>query len=181
MFDGDLQFRDDVSAGINTVVHFSLLGLVAWLSGHPFLFPSLGPSAYLMATGEQPREEGAYHIVGGHALAVVAGWLSVTLLADGASATTAFAAEPLSEGVFRLALSAMVAMLLTTVGMLWTKTNHPAACATALIVGLGLMTAVVELVVIVLAVALLVVVHYHVVDRLTKAWGLGAEDARPSE
>ncbi|WP_246084314.1 HPP family protein [Salinadaptatus halalkaliphilus] len=58
--------------------------------GQPFLFPSLGPSAYLMATGEQPRAEGAYHVVGGHAIATVCGLVAYLTIADGLLVVDAF-------------------------------------------------------------------------------------------
>lgn len=174
-----MSLRDDLSAGVNVVLHFVLLGGMAWASGQPFLFPSLGPSAYLLATGEQPRAEGAYHVIGGHAVAAVCGLIAYLLFADGLIVVDAFEqGEPFSSEVGRLALSGIVAMVLTTIGMLWTDTNHPAACATTLIVALGLMATVIEVVVIVLAVAILVGFHDIVVDRIQNIYGVEPEDPR---
>ncbi|GAB7018506.1 HPP family protein [Halostagnicola sp. A-GB9-2] len=174
-----MSLRDDLSAGVNVVLHFVLLGGMAWASGQPFLFPSLGPSAYLLATGEQPRAEGAYHVIGGHAVAAVCGLIAYLVLADGLVVVDAFEqGEPFSSEVGRLALSGTIAMVLTTIGMLWTNTNHPAACATTLIVALGLMATLIEVVVIVLAVAILVGFHDIVVERVQNTYGVEPEDPR---
>ncbi len=174
-----MSLRDDLSAGVNVVLHFVLLGGMAWASGQPFLFPSLGPSAYLLATGEQPRAEGAYHVIGGHAVAAICGLIAYLLLADGLVVVDAFEqGEPFSSEVGRLALSGTIAMVLTTIGMLWTDTNHPAACATTLIVALGLMATLIEVVVIVLAVAVLVGFHDIVVDKIQNIYGVEPEDPR---
>lgn len=174
-----MDLRDDVSAGINVLLHFVFLGGLAWGLGQPFLFPSLGPSAYLLATGENPRAEGAYHIVGGHAIAAVAGLIVYLLVADGLVVVDAFAGgERFSTDVGRLVVSGIAAMVLTTVGMLRSDTNHPAACATTLIVALGLMSTVLEIAIIVVAVALLVGFHRLMVERIQDRYGVEPRDPR---
>lgn len=173
------DLRDDLSAGANVMLHFLFLGGLAWGSGQPFLFPSLGPSAYLLATGENPRAEGAYHVIGGHAIAAVSGLIAYLLLADGLVAIDAFEqGTPFSPEVGLLVLSAVASMLFTTIGMLWSDTNHPAACATTLIVALGLMSTVIEVVIIVVAVSLLVAFHDGVVERVQDRYGLEPKDPR---
>ncbi|MCU4740854.1 HPP family protein [Halobacteria archaeon AArc-m2/3/4] len=176
----ELEVRDEYSAGINVFLHFSVLGVIAVVSGQPFLFPSLGPSAYLMATGEQPREEGAYHVVGGHAVAVVAGLIAYGLFAGDTSTYELFdQADPaFSMDLVRLSVSATAAMVITTVAMLVTKTNHPAACATTLIIALGLMGGLADAVIIVVAVAILMVFHDRVLSSLAKRYGFKPRDAR---
>ena len=174
-----MDLRDDLSAGTNVILHFVALGGLAWASGQPFLFPSLGPSAYLLATGEKPRAEGAYHVVGGHAVATACGLIAYVTIADGLIAVDAFEqGEPFSTEVGRLAVSGIVAMVLTTVGMLWSGTNHPAACATTLIVALGLMSTLLEGAIIVGSVALLVGFHGIVVERVQELYGVEPEDPR---
>jgi len=46
----------------------------------------------------------------------------------------------LSLDAFRLVMSGVMAIFITSVGMLLTKTVHPPACATTLIVALGLLS-----------------------------------------
>ncbi|MDQ2050094.1 HPP family protein [Natronolimnohabitans sp. A-GB9] len=177
--DESVDIRDDLSAGINVTLHFILLGGLAWGSGQPFLFPSLGPSAYLLATGEKPRAEGAYHVVGGHAVAAVCGLIAYLVFADGLVVTEAFEqGERFSSEVGLLVVSGVVSMVLTTIGMLWTNTNHPAACATTLIVALGLMSTAVEVGIIVVAVTILVWVHGRIVERVQTVCGVEPKDPR---
>ena len=175
------DFRDEYSAGVNVFVHFGVLGIITIASGRPFLFPSLGPSAYLMATGEQPREEGAYHVIGGHTVAVAAGMIVYTIFVhEGASTYVVFQeADPaLSRELVVLSASATLSMILTTVVMLLTKTNHPAACATTLIIALGLMGGLADAVVIIVAVAILTFMHEYVIEPLAKFFGFKPRDAR---
>lgn len=42
----------DVGANVASYIAFLLvvLGLISWVTGQPFLIPSLGPSAFLLAT-----------------------------------------------------------------------------------------------------------------------------------
>ncbi len=176
----ELELRDEYSATLNTFFHFAVLGLITLVTGRPFLFPSLGPSAYLLATGEQPREEGPYHVIGGHTVAVVSGLLAYELFANDVSAYVVFARpDPaFTMELVYLSASATVAMMLTTATMLVTKTNHPAACATTLIVGLGLMGGLEEALIIVLAVAVLWYVHEHAISRVASWYGFDPDEPR---
>lgn len=175
-----LDLRDEYSATLNTFFHFAILGVITAVTGRPFLFPSLGPSAYLLATGEQPREEGPYHVIGGHAVAVVAGLLAYALFGNEVNTFVVFARpDPaLSMDLVYLSLSATVAMMVTTATMLVTETNHPAACATTLIIGLGLMGGLVDGVTIVAAVAVLWYVHEYVISTVAKWYGFDPDEPR---
>lgn len=177
---GDEGIRDEYSAGINVFFHFGVLGVIAIVTGRPFLFPSLGPSAYLMATGEQPREEGPYHVIGGHAVAVAGGLIAYGVFVDGASTYVVFQdADPaFSRELVALTASATVAMIITTVVMLVTGTNHPAACATTLIIALGLMGGLADAVVIIAAVAVLTYVHEWAIKPLARYYGFKPREAR---
>lgn len=172
---------DSYSAGINVFLHFSILGVLTIASGRPLLFPSLGPSAYLMATGEQPRAEGPYHVIGGHTVAVVGGMIAYSLfVAEGASTYEVFQQpDPaFSRELVVLTASASVAMIFTTVVMLLTETNHPAACATTLIIALGLMGGLADAAAIIVAVIILTYVHEYVIAPLAKYYGFRPEDPR---
>ncbi|MFB6193497.1 MAG: HPP family protein [Halobaculum sp.] len=129
-------------------------GLLAVVSGEPFVFPSLGPSAYLLAV----RSDGsARRVVGGHAVGVAAGAVAYGSLAAGVAVTDAF--QPFDPAVVRLAAASVVAVAATTAGMLLTETRHAPACATTLIVSLGLLSAPRDLVVILLSVGVLYATH----------------------
>ncbi|MCU4924521.1 HPP family protein [Halobacteria archaeon AArc-dxtr1] len=176
----ELDLKDEYSATVNVFLHFTVLGLITLVTGRPFLFPSLGPSAYLMATGEKARAEGAYHVIGGHAVAVASGLIAYALLGNEVSAYVVFAQpDPaLSWDLVYLWASATVAMMLTTTAMLLTKTNHAAACATTLIVALGLMGGLEDAVIIVTAVAILWTFHEWVISTLAERYGFKPRNAR---
>ena len=116
----------------------SALGAVVWLSGLPFLFPSLGPTAYLFATQPSARQSSPRRVLGGHAIGVVAGRIAYHAIAGDVVVTASMGAA--SMGGLRLAASGVVAVALTTAGMTVTDTGHAPACATTLIVGLGILS-----------------------------------------
>jgi len=131
------------------------LGAVVWLSGLPFLFPSLGPTAYLFATQPSARQSSARRVVGGHAIGIVAGLVAYHAVAGDIVITASMGAASMAG--LRLAASGVVAVALTTAGMLLTDTGHAPACATTLIVGLGILSAPLQGVIMLLAVLVLVV------------------------
>ncbi|RNJ25605.1 HPP family protein [Halosegnis longus] len=132
---------------------FVPLAVVAWLSGLPFVFPSLGPSAYVLAVSPDADTSRPARVFGGHLIGLAAGLAAYHLLAPGLVLTTQPAAGSLASG--RLAASAFLAVVGTTAGMVASEYRHAPACATTLIVALGLLTTAREAVVVVLAVGAL--------------------------
>ncbi|MCH7661401.1 MAG: HPP family protein [Euryarchaeota archaeon] len=136
---------------------FTILGLVSWASGQPFVFPSLGPSAFILAFDRRGERTRTYRIVGSHLIGGVVGLAAYTVLAAGVSITltpTAFSTDGL-----RLAASGIFSIVLTSWGMIATDTNHAPACATTLIVSLGLLSTPIQVAIIIVAVVVLVEVH----------------------
>ncbi|RQG94671.1 HPP family protein [Natrarchaeobius chitinivorans] len=148
---------DRTGTTIHTGILISTTAVLAWLSGLPLLFPSLGPSAFVLALFQDSDATAPRRVIGGHAIGVVAGLLAYHVLAGGVSMTAA--TGPASLEGLRLAASGVLATTLTAGGMLATDTRHPPACATTLIVSLGLLSAPLEGALIVIAVAVLVVSH----------------------
>jgi len=132
----------------------SALGGIVWLSGLPFLFPSLGPTAYLFATRPAAPECHPRRVVVGHAVGVLAGLLAYHAVAGGIVITASMG--PGTIGGLRLAASGVTAVALTTGGMALTDSRHAPACATTLIVGLGILSSPLQGALIVLAVGILV-------------------------
>jgi len=60
-----------MSAGLETGVLILLLGTVAWGTGEPFIFPSRGPTALLLAPN--PGDQSVREVIGGHACGVASG------------------------------------------------------------------------------------------------------------
>ena len=149
--------RRRVGTSLYAGLLFTVLGIIAWVSGQPFIFPSLGPSAFILAFERRSPRTRTYRIVGSHLIGGIAGLLAYSLLAAGVSITaTPPAFSP--EG-FRLAASATLSIVLTSWGMIATDTIHAPACATTLIVSLGLLSTPLQVGIIVVSVVILVEFH----------------------
>ena len=142
----------------------SALGVVVWLSGLPFFFPSLGPTAYLFATRPESRQSALRRVVGGHAVGVLAGLVAYHAVVGEVVITASMG--PGSAAGLRLAASGVVAVALTTAGMTLTDTGHAPACATTLILGLGILSTPLEGAIMLLAVVVLAV-EQELLTRLT--------------
>jgi len=97
---------------------FTVLGAIAWATGQPFVFPSLGPSAFLLAFDRRSERGRAARIVGSHLIGGVAGLTAWWLIAPGASLTAT--APAFSPAGFRLAASATVSLVATSWAMIAT-------------------------------------------------------------
>lgn len=139
-------------AFVNGALSIGLIALFAHLAAAPLIFPSLGPTAYLMFTQPQARVSSPRNTVLGHAIGALAGWGSLALFG--------LIGEPsaLQDAVTWARVGAAALSLGASAGaMVLTRTQHPPAGATTLIVSLGLMTGTGQLVALMMAVALLVV------------------------
>ena len=144
-----------VRISLEAGAYIVLLGLIAWGTGHPFIFPSLGPTAVALTL--HPKENTARTVLGGHLWGVVCGLLAYHALASGLTITTIHAS--LSASSLWLAASGALSVMLTTVGMLMTRTVHSPACATTLIISLGLLPSFPEGGIIMMAVIILYGAH----------------------
>lgn len=124
-----------VRISIEAGAYIALLGLIAWGTGRPFIFPSLGPTAFALTL--HPNENSARPVLGGHLCGVVSGLLAYHVLAAGLVVTSIH--EPLSVSSLWLTASGALSVMLTAVCMLATRTVHSPACATTLIISLGLL------------------------------------------
>ncbi|MFC4986233.1 HPP family protein [Saliphagus infecundisoli] len=148
---------ETVGTTLHTTVLVMVAALAAWLSGLPTLFPSLGPSAFVLAMFPRSEASNAQRVIGGHAIGVAAGLLAYWL--SGANGSMIITAEPGSIAGLRLAGSGVIAIALTVGGMLTTDLRHPPACATTLIVALGLLSTPLEGALILAAVVVMVAAH----------------------
>ena len=136
---------------------FTVLGLLAWATGQPFIFPSLGPSAFILAFERRGNRTDSYRIVGSHLIGGLAGLVAYLTIAGDVSLTSIPPA--LSMEGLRFTLSAVISMVLTSWGMIATDWIHAPACATTLIVSLGLLSTPVAVATIVVSIAILVAFH----------------------
>lgn len=162
---------------VNGALSIGLIGGIAHFADAAFLFPSLGPTAFLvfyrpMAASSSPRNALLGHLVG-----ALAGWGSLWLfgLLD---------APPVIAGDVGWARAGAAALSLgaTSGLMIALRVPHPPAGATTLIVSLGLMPHAWQIPVLVGAVAVLVV-QALVINRLAgipyPLWSAGAPDLEP--
>lgn len=144
-----------VRISLKAGAYIALLGLVAWGTGHPFIFPSLGPTAFALTL--HPKENTARTVLGGHLWGVVCGLLAYHALASGLTITALH--TPLAVSSLRLAASGALSVMLTAAGMVMTRTVHSPACATTLIISLGLLPSIPEGGIIMIAVVILFGAH----------------------
>ncbi len=135
---------------VNGFLTIGLLALLAAVTHNPFVFPSLGPTAYLffftpLAAASTPR-----NAILGHAIALVCGFAALSV-AGAVHFPPAWRAEINGPHVLAAALSLSV----TGAIMVFFHISHPPAGATTLIVSLGIISKPRYLVIVEIAVILL--------------------------
>lgn len=133
-------------------VSIAILSAVAMISGTPFVFPSLGPTAILFFFHPMSASASPRHALYGHAIGILCGYGSLLLLAlqhAGFSMSGTIGVRRLFAVALSLGATAFFMVLL--------KVAHAPAGATTLIVSLGIITRPFHLLVIEIAVALLCV------------------------
>lgn len=139
-------------SAVNGVVSIGLMAAAAWATGTAFVFPSLGPTAFLFFYTPTLASAAPRNTLFGHLIGAASGYVSLVLfgLTDAAPALASAVTLP-RVGAAALSLG------LTSGLMVWLKVPHPPAGATTLIVSLGILRTPVDLAVLMLAVALLTV------------------------
>ena len=136
---------------VNGFVTIALLSLVSLVTGTPFVFPSLGPTAFLFFFDPRAPSASPHHAVVGHAIGIACGYGSLVLLG------LQHAGPALAVGVDgRRVLAAALSLAATGALMILFKAAHPPAGATTLIISLGVITRPSYLVVVEVALILLV-------------------------
>lgn len=136
---------------VNGFVTIAVLALLALVSRNPFVFPSLGPTAYLLFFSPLAKASSPRNTILGHAVGLICGYGAFVITGAGA---IPFGVHP---GIFwpRI-LAAALSLSVTGAVMVLLGVSHPPAGATTLIVSLGIISKPSELVVIEVAVVLLV-------------------------
>jgi CBS domain-containing membrane protein len=138
-------------AFVNGVVSIAVMAATAAISGAPFIFPSLGPTAFLLFYTPLTPAASPRNTLSGHAIGAAAGYLSLAVFGLADNPPT------LVEGVGWDRVGAAALSLGLTAGlMVWLRVPHPPAGATTLIVSLGILREPWQLAVLMVAVALLV-------------------------
>lgn len=147
-------------AFVNGLVAIAIMSLVALVTGEPFVFPSLGPTAFLLFYTPLTPAASPRNTLAGHLIGAAAGYLALVVFGlthDPPALATSVTAARVGAAGLSLGLTAGV--------MVWAGVPHPPAGATTLIVSLGILREPEQLAVLMVAVALLVVQAF-VINRL---------------
>ncbi len=134
--------------GFVTIVLLAILGAV---TGSPFVFPSLGPTAYLLFFTPLHKAASPRNAVAGHAIGLLCGYWAFWI-----TGMHPFTQQPIQAFHGPQLLAAALALAATGMLMVAFSVSHPPAGATTLIVALGIHSKPWQLVVIEAAVVLLV-------------------------
>src|ERR1039458_5356793 len=137
---------------INSFITIGLLAMLALFTGSPFVFPSLGPTAYLFFFSPLAEASSPRNTILGHAIGLICGYAAFALAV---ASSPPFGINPGVHGP-RL-LAAALSLSATGALMALLRISHPPAGATTLIVSLGIISQPRELVIIEVAVILLTV------------------------
>ena len=164
-------------AFLNGLLTIGILATVAKVTGTPSLFPSLGPTAFLLFATPMLVSACPRNTIEGHGIGVVSAYLALVLF--GLQHHPAVAVEGVT---WPRVWCAALALALTSGFMVWLARPHPPAAATTLIVALGILHEPRDLVVLMLAVVAMVVQGF-VINRAAgldyPAWSPRPEPAGP--
>jgi CBS-domain-containing membrane protein len=135
---------------VNGFVTIAILAGLAMVTRAPFVFPSLGPTAFLFFFTPTSPTASPRHTIYGHAIGIACGYGALWLTG------LEHAPAALAIGVsFQRVLAAALSLAFTGSLMILLQAAHPPAGATTLIVSLGIVTRPPHLVLIEIAVGLL--------------------------
>ena len=135
---------------VNCFITIGLLALLAFVTGSPFVFPSLGPTAYLFFFSPMAEASSPRNTILGHAIGLICGYAAFALTM---AATPPFGMHAGIDGP--TVLAAALSLSATGAFMVLFRVSHPPAGATTLIVSLGIIFQPKDLVIIEVAVVLL--------------------------
>lgn len=137
---------------LNSFVTIALLAAVAVLTHSPFVFPSLGPTAYLFFFSPLAEASAPRNAIYGHAIGLACGFFAYYV-----TGMHAFPQGAPGHVYWPRILASALALSLTGAFMVLSRVNHPPAGATTMIVSLGILAKPQYLPIIEIAVVLLVV------------------------
>lgn len=124
----DLAWGPLVAAGL-----ILLVGLLGLAFGRPWLLPSLGPSAVLVALSPAHPTARVWNTLIGHLLGILAGFAGIALAGAAAAPSPIVQGELTTSRVLAATIAVAVTVMLTTLA----RASHPPAAATTLLVSLG--------------------------------------------
>lgn len=145
---------------VNGCLSIALMALAALATGQAFVFPSLGPTAFLFFYTPLTPAASPRNAIYGHLIGVAAGWSSLAIFGlrhVGPALTTGVSGPRVAAAALSLGLTAGLMVLL--------RSPHPPAGATTLIISLGILRTPAQMAVLMCAVVLLTL-QALVINRL---------------
>jgi CBS-domain-containing membrane protein len=124
---------DVVWAPLATSALILLVGLIGLGVHRPWLFASLGPTAFLQVETPDHPTSRFYNVVFGHLIGLAAGFLAVVLVRAGNDPSVLTVQYLTTDRVW----ASVLAMALTMLGLLLLRAPHPPAASTTLLIALG--------------------------------------------
>jgi CBS domain-containing membrane protein len=137
---------------VNGFLSIGLLALLAVTTGVPFVFPSLGLTAYQLFFSPLVPSSAPRHGLIGHAIGLICDYLAFRL-----TRMPMFSVLASRDFDWRAVLAAALSLAGTAALMILARTSHPPAGATTFIVSLGIITEPSHLAVMEVAVLVLIV------------------------
>ncbi len=154
---------------IGTAITAAVLGVIAYFAQQPFMFPSVGPTIFILFFATMSAQAAPRNVIFGQGIGIVCGYLSLILL--GLTDVAPDVVNPSSRSM----ISALLALALTSFLMVGLGAVHSPAAATTLIIGLGFIRLPIHLVVLMSAIVTVIVIAYLV----NRAYGLRPPLWRP--
>ena len=133
------RYDDKKVLAVVTAIHAGLaillIGVFAWLTNLPLVFTTLGPSAFIFFATPLSRDASPRNAILAHAFGLAIGWTVWNLSLFLSSGTI-----NLQTDHFVILCSATTALSLTALLLIHFSCTHPPACASSLVVALGLVT-----------------------------------------
>lgn len=137
---------------VASAITAALLAGLAHVSREPFIFPSVGPTIFILFFAPLSVQAAPRNTIGGQAIGIACGYLALIT----------FGLQDASADIFDLSTprigAAIMALSLTLGLMVWTGLVHAPAGATTLIVALGLVHTIPHLLILFGAVVLVVII-----------------------
>ena len=141
---------------VATAVTTAALGVLANVLHEPFVFPSVGPTIFILFFTPLGLQAAPRNVIGGQVIGIACGYLALVVFG-----LTSGPADIFDLTAPRIG-SAVLALSLTLALMIWLGFPHAPAGATTLIVALGLVHTLPHLAILLLAVVLVVVCAFGI-------------------
>ncbi|HLZ71807.1 MAG TPA: HPP family protein [Dehalococcoidia bacterium] len=124
---------DAVFAPLSAAGLMLIVGALGTVAQQPWLFPSLGPTAFLQAEYPAHRTARLYHVIAGHGVGLAAGLIAVWLVGASSSSSVLVVHHLTAARTW----AAVIAVALTIAGSLLLRASHPPAVSTSMLLALG--------------------------------------------